>query len=305
MNTVASNTNILSQLSDELTNAVDAIAPAILTVHARRRMPATGISWSADGLVVTANHIVEQDDDITVTLPNNETAAATLVGRDPGNDLALLRIDGVTLAPAVRSQEAPQPGNLVLAIGKIGPAGPAVSFGIVSAVGKPGEQRHGRREEFIKADIAMLPGFSGGPLITSGGEVLGLNSSTLRRGNGLTIPVSVIERTVAALLNHGKVRRGFLGVGVQAIELGARLAGVLDTEQQRGLIVISLESGGPSELGGLLLGDIILKVNGEAVESVEALQAALTGEMIGRPVSLAFIRAGQLLEKELSVAERW
>jgi S1-C subfamily serine protease len=301
----AAETGVLGRLSNELAEAVERAGAGTVTVYARQRMPATGIIWSEDGLIVTANHVVEQNDDIKVGLPDGRSVAATLVGRDPGSDIALLKTDATDLTPPARSDADVRPGNLVLAVGRPGPSGSMASFGVVSTVGgswRP--HRGGTVEGYIRADVAMLPGFSGGPLVDVEGRILGLNSSSLGRGGGLTIPTDAIDKIVAGLKSHGKVRRGFLGIGAQAVGINSRLAGELGLTQEHGLVVVNIEADGPAERDGLLLGDVIVAIAGLPVGSVEELQDRLSGDLVGTAVSIRLIRGGALNEITVTVGER-
>ncbi len=355
--------SLLATLSDDLANAVEQGGAATVTVNARRRLPASGIIWTADGAIVTANHVVERDEEITITLPDGRTVEATLTGRDPGSDIALLRVDASDLAPVTRAAEPVKPGNLVLAIGRPGPSGPMASFGMVSMIGGPlragngrgghrggppqggpgrrggpqggpegfgrhggpqgGPEGFGRRggppppprpegfpgvgsgiERFIRADVAMLPGFSGGPLITASGEIAGMNSSFLGRWGGLTLPVDVIDPIVTALQTHGKVRRGFLGIGVQAVRVPQAHAEGAGSTQEQGLLIVNIEPEGPAEKGGLFLGDIILSVADSAVTTVEELQEGLSGAMVGNDAAVSIIRGGSAMTVSVKVGER-
>jgi len=298
-------TTALKQLSDNLADAVEQAGAWTVTVNARRRFPATGIVFSEDGLIVTANHVVEFDEEITVGLSDGRTIDAKLVGRDPGSDLALLKIEaeGLTLPPRATSE--PRAGNLALAIGRPGPSGPMASFGVISVVG-PFGRRSGRdqTDDFIRADVAMLPGFSGGPLVDAGGQLLGLNSSHFGRGGGLTITTAVIDRVISSLKTHGKIRRGFLGIGAQAVPIPASLASAAGTSQESGLVIVSIESGGPAETSGVLIGDIILSINDRAVGSVEELQDVLSDDLVGQTANLNLIRGGNAHSVTVTVAER-
>lgn len=300
-----STTSVLGQLSNDLAEAVEHAGAATVTVNARQRMAATGIVWTGDGLIVTANHVVERDEEITVGLPDGRTVDAKLVGRDPGSDIALLRIDAGDLTAAPRHDGAVKPGNLVLAIGRPGPSGPMASFGVVSVVGGSWRnQRGGAVEGYIRADVAMLPGFSGGPLIDAEGHVLGLNTSHLGRGGGMTIPAAAIDGIAASLKEHGKVRRGFLGIGAQAVGIPAALAKTVGIEQEQALVIVGVEAGGPAETDGLFLGDVIVSVNGSPVGSVEELQDRLSGDLVGKPAEITVIRGGALQRLSVTVAER-
>jgi S1-C subfamily serine protease len=297
--------SMLSTLSDELAAAVNSGASGVVTVNARRRMPASGIVWQADGLVVTANHVVERDEEITLGLADGRTVDARLVGRDPGTDLALLRTDAGGLEPAPRSGIEPKIGHLVLAIGRPGPSGPMASFGAISTVGGPWRTPNGATVDgYLRADVAMLPGFSGGPLVDGAGGVLGLNSSTLGRGGGLTVPNGAIEAVVAALQAHGRVRRGYLGIGTQGVTLPDALVAAHGLPTARALLITSVEGGSPAEQGGLLLGDVIVAVEGTTVSEVEHLQDQLSGDRVGRPVALRLVRGGEPREVSVTVGER-
>ncbi|MGD9713015.1 MAG: S1C family serine protease [Thermomicrobiales bacterium] len=295
----------LASLSNALADAVEIAAASVVTVNGRRRMPASGIIWTSDGLIVTASHVVERDEDLTVTVSGDEGVAASLVGRDQGTDIALLKIDATNLTPASRASSEPRPGHVVLAIGRPGQGGTMASLGVVSLVGGPWRNGEGVNvERFIRSDAAMLPGFSGGPLIDSSGAILGMNSSTLGRRGGLTVPYDVISTVVDALRSHGKVRRGFLGIGAQAVDINAPLRTTLGIDQERALLIVNVQPESPAEKNGLILGDIILRIGGKAVASVEELQDHLTGDLVGRPIDVRLIRGGELLEHQVTAGER-
>lgn len=304
MSSTLSPASVLTTVSDELASAVERAGTGVVTVDARRRHPATGIIWNSDGHIVTANHVVERDEEIGLGLPDGRTASALLVGRDPGSDIALLRIDVSGLTPLPRAASEPRVGHLVLAIGRPGPSGPMASLGVISAVGGPLRFRGGHSlERYVRADVAMLPGFSGGPLIDSAGNLIGLNSSTLGHAGQLTIPASIIDATVTTLLQHGRVRRGYLGIGAQAVRLPDALAQSLGGQEQ-GLLIVSVESGGPADAAGLILGDVVLAIDGEPVGQVEQLQERLTGERVGKTVPVRIARGGEPRDVSVTVGER-
>lgn len=301
----AATTRLLATLSDELAGAVETVAVGVVTVNARRRLPSTGIVWTGNGLVVTANHTVERDEEITLGLPDGRTAEATLVGRDPGTDIALLRttVGDVTVAP--RSGLTARVGHLALAVGRPGPSGPMASFGAISTVGGPWRTPSGATVEgYLRADVAMLPGFSGGPLVDGQGGVLGLNSSTLGRGGGLTLPNGAIDAVVTALQTHGKVRRGYLGIGTQGVRLPDALVQTHALPTAEALLVTTVEGDSPADRGGLLIGDIIVAVEGQPVSEVEQLQDHLSGDRVGKPIALKIVRGGAPLDLPVVVGER-
>src|SRR5215203_7134443 len=193
MSTSLTSSSLLANVSDELAGAVERAGAAVVTVDGRRRHPASGIFWNADGLVVTANHVVERDEELEIGLPDGRNAAAELVGRDPGSDLAVLRVAASDVAPLSRSTVEPRVGHFALAIARPGRSGVMASLGVVSAVGGPLRFRGGASlDRFVQADVAMLPGFSGGPLVDSVGNLIGLNSSSLGRSGQLTVLASTI-----------------------------------------------------------------------------------------------------------------
>ncbi len=299
-------TSVLASLSNDLANAVEQAASSVVTVFGRQRMPATGIVWSADGLIVSANHVVERDEDIHIDTPDGQHRSTSVVGRDPNSDLVLLKLDDAELTPAVRATHAPKVGQFVLAVGRPGKSGPMASLGVVSLIGgKSGrDHRHNQLGEFLKTDAAMLPGFSGGPLVDAWGEVLGLNSSTLGRGSGFTLPNATIDKVVDSLVQHGKVRRGFLGVSAQAVAINDQLAASLGLESKKALVIVGLEPDGPAEQQGLYIGDIIVQVGGTAVGSVDQLMEQLSGDVVGQSVEISVIRGGELINKSIVAGER-
>ena len=216
----------LTSLSDALASAVETAGPSIVRVEGRRRLPASGIVWSADGLIVTAHHVVEQDENIGIGLADGRTVTATLVGRDPTTDLALLR------APAGRAwrfrpgstAKSLHVGHLALALGRPGQSVMA-TLGIISALKKDWRTpAGGQLDYYLQTDALMYPGFSGGPLVSAAGKFLGLNTSAMLRDVTLTIPAATIRRVADALLRHGRVKRGYLGVSAQTVRLPKPIA---------------------------------------------------------------------------------
>ena len=295
-------TEVLQNLSDALAATIEASGQAVVRVEARRRLPATGVIWSEDGLVVTAHHVARRDENISVGLHDGRIAAATLVGRDPTTDIAVLRAEAEALTPATWTlAEDLRVGHLVLALGRPGQTVQA-SLGIVSALG--GEWRTpagGKVDRYLQTDVVMYPGFSGGPLVTAAGQILGLSTSALLRGVSLAVPFNTVRQVVDTLVTHGRVRRGYLGVGLQPVRLPAELAQELG--QRMGLLVVQVKAGSPAERGGLLLGDTIVALDGRPVRHHEALLALLGGDRVGVSVPVRIVRAGQLQELEVIVGE--
>ncbi len=296
-------TEILSNLSEALAEMADRGGRGVVRVEARRRLPASGIVWSADGLVVTAHHIVRRDDNIQVGLPDGRAVAATLVGRDPSTDLAVLRAEATDLTPAVwATPDGLRVGHLVLALGRPGRTVQA-TLGIVSALGNEWRTpAGGKLDRYLQTDVVMYPGFSGGPLVDAAGQVLGLNTSALLRGVSLTVPAPTVRRVVEALQAHGRMRRGFLGVGAQAVRLPEAIA--RQVGQETGLLLVSVNPGGPAEKAGLLLGDTILSLDNHPVRQMDDLLALLTAERVGVTTSVRFVRGDQVQERSVVIGER-
>ncbi|MBI4236439.1 MAG: trypsin-like peptidase domain-containing protein [Chloroflexi bacterium] len=297
--------NILETLSEGLAGLVEAAAASVVRVQARPGVAGTGFVWQPEGLILTADHVV-QEEEMTVGLPEDRSLPATLVGRDQRTDLALLRVNASGLPALLLAEEdAPRPGALVLAVGRPGFGGPIASMGIVSAVGLLGRGwRRGSGEEAIYSNVVLYPGFSGGPLLDARGRVLGMNTSTFGRGASVAIPISLIRRVTGHLLAAGRVRRGYLGITTQPVRLPARLVQGLGLDQETALLILAVELDSPADRAGLALGDVLLGVGGHAVRSPEDLLRALGPELVGARAALRVVRGGQVREVTASVGER-
>jgi len=281
--------NPFTDFSNGLTSAVEKSGASTLLVDARKRYPASGIAYAED-LVLTADHVVTREEDIKILLQNGKELQARLAGRDPGSDLALLRLTEKVLTPAMTTDDV-KVGQLVMALGRPSSAGVQASWGIVTAISGPARtHRGGLLDEYIQSETTPYPGFSGGPLINTEGEVLGLNTSGLTHGSSLTIPVKVAWRIADALAKHGTVKRGYLGVRTQPVT--------------NGLLVLWLEENGPAEKGGMLVGDILVKVGGAPVNDPEDLFAALHSDTVGKSIPLDVLRGGKPETLNVTVGER-
>ena len=296
--------NTLTAMSDAMAEAVEKAGAATVMVNARRRFPASGIAYAAD-LILTADHVVERDENIKVTLPDGTELSAQLVGRDPGNDLALLRLEKEGAVPAELAAGGARVGQLSLALGRPTSEGLQASLGIVSALGGPARTRRGGLlERYLRTDAIPYPGFSGGPLVDSSGKVLGINTSGLGMGASLAIPGEQAWRIAASLAEHGSVKRGFLGIRSQAVDIPAEAQQALGRDQAHGLLVVGVEDGSPAGAGGLIVGDILVGINGQAVLDHDELFAQLTGEVVGRGTPVEVLRGGQPVTLEVTVGER-
>jgi S1-C subfamily serine protease len=300
----SSHDGLLAAVSNDLAAAVDTVGRSVVAIHARRRIPASGVVWQP-GVIVAAHHTIQRDDEITVALHDGRTVTATLAGRDPSTDLAVLRVAEAEAPPPIASaSEPPRVGQLVLALGRPG-ASVTASLGIVSAVG--GEWRTwqgGVIDRFVRLDLSVYDGFSGGPLIDAAGRVIGINTSGLARATAVTVPASTVARVAGQLLSRGHVARGWLGIATQPVRLPPALRRSVAADAEAGLVVVNVEPGSPADRGGLQIGDILLALDGRALSDPGDVLAALGGDRIGQAVSLRVARGGRAETLSVTVGER-
>ena len=293
----------IQELSNGFADVVAQAGASVARVEGRRRGAASGIVWSADGLIITANHVVHHDDNLRVGLADGQTLEAALVGRDPSTDLALLQVTASGLKPLENAPESEMSvGHLVLALGRPGRTVQA-TFGVVSALGDEWRTPMGGQiDHYLQTDVVMYPGFSGGPLVGANGHLLGLNTSGLGQGVSLAIPTVTIARVVESLQSHGHIRRGYLGVSTQRVRLPEELAGSLG--QKAGLLIISVETGSPAAEAGMSLGDTIVTLSGKPIIRHEDLLAGLSGDVVGQKEVIQIVRGGHTQEVTVRIGER-
>jgi S1-C subfamily serine protease len=304
------NASALRTLSDDLAGAVERAARSIVAIHARPRIPASGIYWR-DGVIVATSHTIRKEQDIAVTLPNGSRATAQLAGRDGGTDLAVLRLDAapasdvVSVAPR-SPDEALRVGSLVLAVGRPGDDGVSTSLGVISAVaGKWRTWSGGEIDRFVRLDLSVYDGFSGGALVDADGGVLGVNCSALARGTPLTIPSATVDRVVEALLTQGHVARAYLGVAMQPARLTPSLAERLKLgDPARGVLVVMVESDSPADRAGLLVGDVIITAGGSSVAEPQDVAELLGAARVGARLEMEVVRGGARNTLGVVVGER-
>ena len=291
----------LTDFSDATAAAVEVASKSIVRVDARRRLSSSGIVWSEDGLIVTANHAVTRAEDVTVGLPNGETVPAEVVGFDETTDILVLKVDESGLTPPSFAEPgAAKVGQLALGVGR--PGGLQASIGVVQALGGPWRTRAGGRiDSYLAADIVMYPGFSGGALVSADGTFLGMMTSAFR-GSNVALPPETLRRVAATLIEHGQVRRGFLGVAVQPVTLPEPATSEL--EQDEGLLLTGVEDGGPAADAGLLVGDILVELAGITVEQPDDLFAALAETEPGATATVRLARAGRVESMDVVIGER-
>ncbi|HEY2825839.1 MAG TPA: trypsin-like peptidase domain-containing protein [Gemmatimonadales bacterium] len=295
--------NSLVTLSDQLADAVARAGASIVAVHARPRLPSTGIHWR-DGVVVTTEATIRREEDIGVTLPDGTRVAATLSARDRGTDLAVLKIPTGKLPVARLGDPAHlKPGHLVLALARFDGTGPRAAFGAVSATG--GRWRcwkGGDIERLIQSDVTIYPGFGGGPLVSADGTIQGVNSGGLSRAFATTIPVETVNRVLDQLLKQGYVSRGWIGAAMQPVRFDPPTQKKLHKEG--GLLLVSVEADGPAAAAGLLVGDVLASVNGIALDHPDELRNVLTGDVVGTSLRLDVVRGGTMMQIDVLVGER-
>lgn len=297
-------------LSNAVADAVERAAAAVVTVRGRRRLPSSGVVFAQD-LVLTASHTVERDEDIQVVLPDGNVLEAALAGRDPATDLALLRLSAQTGLSAARPAGGhARVGSLAVAVGRPAAGGPQASFGVVTALGAGlRTQRGALLERYLVTDAVPLPGFSGGPLADLSGGLLGINTSGLVRGISIAIPAETAWNAASSLAQHGRVRRGYLGIRSQAVELPDRAVEILQSaglgrEQPAALLIVGIEADGPAAGGELMVGDILAGLAGRPVADHDDLMAALAGIEPGQTVELQILRGGELKTVRAQTGDR-
>jgi S1-C subfamily serine protease len=311
---------LLDAYSQAVIGAVDRVAPAVVKIDVRQRLvgaqrrapmevggSGSGFVFTPDGLILTNSHVVHGASSIEVTLADARRVRADLVGEDPDTDLAVVRIAAPELVPApLGDSGALRPGQLVIAIGN--PLGfqATVTAGVVSAVGRSLRSRSGRlMDNIVQTDAALNPGNSGGPLVTSRGEVVGVNTAVIMPAQGIAFAVAINTAKFVAgrLIRDGRIRRGYLGVAGQTVALHPRLVRAYGLPASSGVLILSVEAHSPAQATGLRERDIIVSLDGQPVAGVDDLQRLLTERPIGSRVSLVFLRGTDRRELAITPAE--
>ena len=310
---------LLDAYSRAVIHAVERVAAAVVSIdvgkaaESARRSPAqagsgSGFIFATDGLVLTNSHVVDGAATIDVTLPDGRECHADLIGQDRDTDVAIIRITASDLAAVeFGNSQTLKPGQLVIAIGNPYGFQHSVTTGVVSALGRSLRARSGRLiEQVIQTDAALNPGNSGGPLVTSSGTVVGVNTAIIAGGQGLSfaVPISTVLTILPALLRDGRVRRGYLGIAGQDVPLLRRVTRFHRLTQGTGVLVASLEADGPARAAGLREGDIIITLGQHAVTSLDDLHRLLTEDRIGTRVVIGVLRGVERLDLSVSIADR-
>ncbi|SIT44135.1 PDZ/DHR/GLGF domain protein [Paraburkholderia piptadeniae] len=305
METTSSSGNPLMDFSDTLADIVGRVGRSVVAVHGRHRMPSSGVIWR-HGVVVTAAHTIRREDGIEVTLSDGRTVGAVLAGLDSGTDLGVLKLDGVELDP-IDSGDARslKPGHLALAVARADELGVSADFGVIGSTGGPWRTwRGGQLDAFVRLDGGLRAGFSGAALADMRGQVMGICTSALMRGAGMVIPGMTVERVTDELLAKGRVSRGYLGVGTQQVNLLDAWVDKMSLPFSSGLLINSLAPGGPAEQAGVLIGDVLIELDGKPCRDMGDVHAALGSASIGQPLQIALIRGGERHACSVTVGER-
>lgn len=299
----ASDVELLDAYSRAVIQVVDTVGPAVVSISVgkkpvsnRPEMPGagSGLVIAPDGYVLTNDHVVHDAKQITATLMDGTSLPGVLVGTDPATDLAVVRLEASNLpCGSLGKSSALKVGQLVIAMGNPFGFQSTVSTGVVSATGRALRSRDGRLiENIIQHTAPLNPGNSGGPLVNSAGQVIGVNTAiiAMAQGIGFAIPSRTAKWVVSQLLTHGRVKRGFLGIGARERPLGRRLVRFFDLDRESVIEVISVDKKGPAGLAGIREGDLIVGVNGASVSSVDDLHQFFSKWPIGKTVPLTILR---------------
>jgi S1-C subfamily serine protease len=310
----ASDADILDAYSQAVTSVADMVGPAVVRVETRAAngRPAgvgSGVVIAPDGLVLTNSHVVEGAKDVRLLDAEGRAMEASRLGEDPDTDLALLRADSARNLPsaALGDSKKLRRGQLVVAIGN--PLGfeSTVTAGVISALGRTLRARSGRLiEDVIQTDAALNPGNSGGPLVSSHGQVIGINTAVIMGAQGICFAVAsnTAQFVLSQLIKHGRVRRGYIGVSAQTTAVSRRHARAAEIDNASGAMITGIEPNGPAALAGLMTLDCIVRVDGAPVTGVDDLIRLLNGERIGRSVTIDVLRRGSLRTFGLEPRER-
>ena len=291
--------NGLQSLSNDLAAAVERAGRVVFGVNGRARLGSTGVHWRP-GLVVTADHTVQVEEDVTITGPDGRALTARVAGRDPTIDIAVLKVDAPGIAAAdVADSSAVRVGHIVLALG----AGPRASWGVVSSIGD-GRPDRSASGQLLHLDLTLYPGFSGGPLVDVQGRVVGINTSGASRHRQLAIPATAVNRVLDELQRRGRIPRAYLGVSTQPVRLPEPVRQRLNLDQQTAVIVVEVQPGSPAAAAGLMIGDVIVSLGAMAITDPTDLKSALRPDRVGESITASLLRGGEPRDLPVVVGER-
>ncbi|SRR5712692_708646 len=295
----------LIELSNALAQATDRAAASVVAVHTERRGSSSGVVWRS-GVIVTAEHALRRDEEIQVTLPDGRVMSATLAGRDPSTDIAVLKCaEAGNAGPQFGDVATLRPGSLTLVVGRTRASGPVAALGVVSLVAPERRTWTGASlTPYIRLDVGLQPTAVGGAVIDAHGSVVGLATPRFARFGAIAVPASAINKIADTLLKKGRIPRGYLGVGLQPVRFPDALREKLQWNEKTAVIVLEVHPDGPADKAGIVIGDILVSLAGRPVTRLEDVQSLLVGDVIGKSLPLKFVRGGSVQEGSIVVAER-
>ncbi|HUD63138.1 MAG TPA: trypsin-like peptidase domain-containing protein [Candidatus Sulfotelmatobacter sp.] len=295
----------LIEFSNALAQATERASASVVAVHTETRGSSSGIVWRP-GVIVTSEHALRRDEEIQLTLPIGRVVPATLVGRDPSTDIAVLKCsEADTAVPLFGDVSALKPGTLTLVVGRTRASGPVAALGVVSLLASDRRTWTGASlTPYIRLDIGLQPTAIGGAVIEASGNLVGLATPRFAHFGAIAVPASTINKISDTLLKQGRIPRGYLGVGLQPVRLPNGLREMLQRNEKTAAIVLEVHSDGPADKAGIVIGDILVSLAGQSITRLEDVQSLLAGDAIGKTLPLKFIRGGAVQDGNIVVAER-
>jgi serine protease DegQ len=295
----------LIELSNALAQVTESAAASAVAVHTEARGSSSGVIWRV-GVIVTSEHALSRDEEIHLTLPGGRVVAATLVGRDPSTDLAVLKCAEAGSAPVeLGGVDSLKPGCLTLVVGRTRASGPVAALGVVSLVAPERRTWTGASlAPYVRLDVGLQPTAVGGAVVSADGKIAGIVTPRFGRFGATAIPSTVVSRVVDTLLEKGRIPQGYLGMGLQPVRLPDSLRESLQRKEKTAIIVLEVEPGSPAQKAGILIGDILLTLAGHPIAQLENVQSQLHAENIGKPLAAKIVRGGAVREFSITVVER-
>jgi S1-C subfamily serine protease len=295
----------LFELSNALAESTDRAAASAVAVHTEARGSSSGVVWRY-GVVVTAEHALRRDEEIQLTLPDGRVVAATLAGRDPSSDIAVLKCaEAATAISQFGDVTSLKPGSLTLVVGRTRASGPVAGLAVVSLMAAERHTLGGASlAPYVRLDIGLQPTATGGVVVDAHGRAVGIATPRFARFGAIAIPAPTVNRVMDILLEKGRIPHGYLGVGLQSVRLPDTLRQSLQRTEKGAAIVIDVEPNGPANRAGIVIGDILVSFAGRPVTRLEDIHSQLNAEVIAKPLNLKFIRGGAIQETSIVVGER-
>jgi S1-C subfamily serine protease len=284
----------LIEFSNTLVRATEQAAASVVAVHTESRGSSSGVIWRP-GVIVMAEHALRRDEEIQVTLPDARVVSATLAGRDPSMDLAVLNCpDAGSASPERGDAGAIRPGSITLVVGRTRASGPVAALGVVSLVVAERQTWSGSSlAPYVRLDVSLQPTAVGGAVVDAHGKIV-----------GIAIPSPTVDRIAETLLRKGRIPRGYLGVALQPVRLPGHLRQSLQHNEKTAVIVLEVEEDGPAHKAGIVIGDILISLAGQPISRPENVHAQLAGENIGKPLSARIVRGGAVKNVTITVGDR-